>query len=367
MAKTNNIYNNICFSKRKQDKQWSDRTQYVHTQRLFSKIVDNGDDPNNKDGLRNDIVLLSFDGTVAETSTWRSNMAIDVAYSIWPNEMNTDGMQSYQLDDPNTDRSWIINKIKALMQHLLSDQNGMTNCDAVLLVRLLMEEQLLDQGRSVGKTGKYASKFHPKSISDIDDFPSKGIGSNQGSRPLTVGEIAANWNNGACLRETVRVKYNVNRKDPIPIINKRIIEFMEMQEYTCILPIVHENIFKWMEQCRKTLFFVMVGHESHLQVAKKSLEQTSISIEIISVDEVQNILGQLKKSTNENDGRIFLIAPGNGDRGHVGILQQIIMSANSNEATYVQFIHPIVETLKTSRVLYGDNRYVNNSHCRQFV
>lgn len=175
-----------------------------------------------------DIIILSFDGVVADTSSWRSNLAIDAAYSTWPNELNSSDLDDYNLDVDNADRLWVVNKLNALMQVMLSDQNGMTNCDAVLLTRLLLEEQLLDGGRSVGKRGKYASQFHPSTASSNKHGSSsdRNSGSSQGSRPLTVGEIAVNWVDGACLRDTVRVKYNVDGKDPIPIIEQNICEVL---------------------------------------------------------------------------------------------------------------------------------------------
>ena len=50
-----------------------------------------------------------------------------------------------------------------------------------------------------------------------------------GSRPLTVGEIAANWLDGGHLRDTVRVKYSIDRKDPLPILRRKIIVAIEKQ------------------------------------------------------------------------------------------------------------------------------------------
>ena len=49
------------------------------------------------------------------------------------------------------------------------------------------------------------------------------------NRRLTVGEISANWANGACLRDTLRVKYNVARKDPLPIIRETISQILKQE------------------------------------------------------------------------------------------------------------------------------------------
>ena len=358
--------------------------QYNNSARLFpslSSTIESNDaeGTTNQHTTNNNIILISFDGAVADTSSWRSNLAIDIAYQTWKSD---ELLKHYNLDNSNdedydgvapTDRSWVVNKINALMQHLLSDQNGLTNCDAVLLTRLILEEQLLDNGRSVGKSGKYASKYHPNSItsassssSNMEDLNESGdesvSGSNQGSRPLTVGEIEANWSKGACLRDTVRIKYNVDRKDPIPIITDNICQTLAEENYndSSPLPILHGDIIKTLSSSSNNdddcTVYIMVGHESHLQIASKTLGST-IPHEIIhSLDETT-----LNKNLNMDTKpkRIYLIAPGEGDRDHIGILQQMIMSCEAG--TSIHFIHPIVEKLQQAKVLYGDNRYVQSS------
>ena len=164
-----------------------------------------------------EIFVLSFDGTIANTAEWRSNIAIDVACKIWPHLKEYIGPKSGE--ENYQEREWLVNKMIALSHAMQSDNDGMMGCDSVLLARLLLEEQLLDEGRSVGKTGKYGSKFHPSSSSIGEVARDRGRYS-PGSRPLTVGEISANWSDGACLRETTRIKYNIDRKDPLPIIKE---------------------------------------------------------------------------------------------------------------------------------------------------
>ena len=184
-----------------------------------------------------DVFVLSYDGVIADTKQWRSNLAISAALNTWPQlaQHNLIGATGDQ------NRDWLINKLSALSDVTVTGEDGMMGCDAVLLARVLLEEQLLDEGRSNGCRGKYGSKFHPSSDSEEkqqqqqqqqnqqNQHQQEG-GSVQGSRPLTVGEIASNWNDGACLKDTVRIKYNVDRKDPIPIIREEIKALLEDAE-----------------------------------------------------------------------------------------------------------------------------------------
>jgi hypothetical protein len=89
-----------------------------------------------------------------------------------------------------------------------------------LAVRLFLEEQTLDDGRSVGRGGKYGSQYHPqqqqrqRQEGDDDEGETPASGrrrtnseSSSSSRPLTVGEVGANWYDGACLYDTLFIKY----------------------------------------------------------------------------------------------------------------------------------------------------------------
>ena len=149
-----------------------------------------------------DEFFVSFEGVIANTSKAKTKCAIQVAAETWPTVI-----PELLYDTFGNDHDWLMNKMMAL-SHVTQ-----TNVDTVLLVRLLLEEQLLDQDASIHCNGKYASQFHPStsSTTNTDDNHKNG------SRPLTVGEIAANW---SMLQETIRVKYNIDRKDPIPIIEE---------------------------------------------------------------------------------------------------------------------------------------------------
>jgi len=302
-----------------------------------------------------DIMLLSFDGAVADTSDWRSNLAINVAYKTWPRELQTKEFSNYNYyndmpESSSTDRLWLVNKLNALMQYVLSDQTG---CDAVLLTRLFLEEQLLDNGQSIGKSGKYASKYHPNPSSSSSDYKNENLRNDEkqrnGSRPLTVGEIAANWLDGACLKDTVRIKYNIERKDPIPIIEQNMFDEVERQNHNIgSLPVVNPIMKDILSQFKGRVY-IMVGHKSHVPIAISSLANASIHVEVKQLDEIGD------ESTDDNcEGMVFIVSPGNGCRGHVGILQQVLMSAENGSS--IHMIHSVLKILEDAKMLFGDNR-----------
>lgn len=173
-----------------------------------------------------DIFVLSFDGVIASTVRHRADLAIEVALNIWP---HLQGLLLTSGDNASSaNEIWLINKMTACAYVTRGKSNdGLLGCDEVLLARLLLEEQALDAKKSMGKKGKYASKFHPSSnirnhaSEESEDSSTEGT-TNRGSRPLTVGEICENWNTGGCLRDTLRTRYNVSGKDPLPIIREEI-------------------------------------------------------------------------------------------------------------------------------------------------
>lgn len=289
-----------------------------------------------------EIYVLSFDGVVADTKAWRSNVAIDVALQTWP-DLNDIFMQSSSNEEENEDnREWLVNKMSALLDVTLVGEDGLVGVDAVLLARLLMEEQLLDEGRSNGSRGKYGSKFHPSS--------SEGRkGSTQGSRPLTVGEISANWSDGACIKDTVRVKYNVDRKDPFPIIRENIRSFLENNIEHEPSPKLHSSMGEALLDCNGKVY-ILVGDASHLAIAKNTLAPLKNKV-------VKCMQWEESDDDDENecmDGEVMLVPPAEGNRGHEGIVQHIIMS--SNEESFIHVIHADITTLQKLKSLFGDNR-----------
>ena len=93
-----------------------------------------------------------------------------MALQVWPELTNQLGLNvedadnSAYGDDDNAE--WIINKMAALL-HAMSKEDGTSGplsdmVDMVMLARLIIEEQRLDDGRNAGRGGKYGGKFHPQ-------------------------------------------------------------------------------------------------------------------------------------------------------------------------------------------------------------
>jgi hypothetical protein len=239
-------------------------------------------------------IIFSFDGIIADTSRQRAKLTLDVALHIWPQlqdllnsirdkcgkEMESTIQKEHDLNINSID-NWLINKMVAC-SHVTQDHtiDGMLGCDDVLLARLLIEEEkvLLQEtsAKNFNGKGKYASKFHPKIISsstvattttnsngdlsttDKDEgkhnkekFEISSLNScrnnthdstsqskkvyrrnHSRSRPLTVGEICANWNTGGHLRDTLRTRYNIDGKDPLPIIRETLEMWLSAENIT---------------------------------------------------------------------------------------------------------------------------------------
>lgn len=198
-------------------------------------------------------------------------------------EMESTIQKEHDLNSNNID-NWLINKMVAC-SHVTQDHttDGMLGCDDVLLARLLIEEEkvLLQEtsAKNFNGKGKYASKFHPKIITypstatsttttdsngdhsttdedegkqnkenvEISNFISCRNNTFQDStsqtkkvykrnhsrsRPLTVGEICANWSTGGHLRDTLRTRYNIDGKDPLPIIRETLEMWFSVENIT---------------------------------------------------------------------------------------------------------------------------------------
>ncbi|CAJ1966729.1 unnamed protein product [Cylindrotheca closterium] len=212
-------------------------------------------------GINDCLVVLSADA-VLDTVEHRSQLGLEAALCAWP---SLKVEKEVLLQDP----TWLLNKLKAL-SHVLDAPSASfsTTCEFALAARLLLEEQALDEGESNNKRGKYASKFHPQGI---EDSPSSAEPSSSSTRPLTVGEIAANWDD--FFRETLQMRYHANYKDPIPvlqsIIDEKIVDWGE-------LPVFYPQVQHTLNS-KRYQNFVMTVPPSDKQLVRQSLEGANVS------------------------------------------------------------------------------------------
>lgn len=223
---------------------------------------------------RDVVYVVRWEGCLADTVAWRIRQGMDVAAAAWPELIDAwDG----------EDQVWLVNKLSALSHVLVPMQDDASiACEFALATRLLLEEQELDQGRSNGMNGKYARLFHPqRKVGTSSNSDTKSTRTRNG-RPLTVGEIAANWYEGGMIRDTLRVKYSCNGNDPIPLLQEIIdtlVDTGRSADYT--VPIIDSEIASLIRSCRNPLI-VTVNHASDLPFVMASLELSMIPHRIIS-------------------------------------------------------------------------------------
>jgi len=336
--------------------------------------------------------ILSFDGTVSNTARSNARLAIDVALQTWPFlSLDLSFVCSYSEEDESLDFTWLINKMEALA-HVTTEgidkdyKNtlGLT-VDDVLLARLLIEEQILDGGRSTG-SGKYGSKYHPSSDSAAaEEEGSRGRKRrNNGSRPLTVGEISANWVDGGCLRDTARVKYNVDGKDPFPVIQEYLLQVQSSQPIPKIRPSIVDalttSISRRQDQRQKQLqeeeepqmdpiAYILVNHESQKSIVYKSLSKAlPYDTRIYIANEVNE---EEEEENNDNEGDdddydddyssydVIITSPNNNkeqtsSKTTWNVIQNIVQNELKSQST-VYVVHSSIHTLRQSKHLFGDD------------
>jgi hypothetical protein len=206
---------------------------------------------------------------VADTTDWRIEQGIQAAVQVWPH-----------LLVGGEDSTWLESKMRAIAPQL-GAAAGMslprtcsTTVEYAILARLLIEEQQLDP--SVGKTGKYASKYHPQG-----SMKSIAIPSARSSRPLTVGEIQANWIDNNLL-DTLLIKYAVDKKNPIPVLEDCIDTLMRAtatksatDSLSVQLQSLMNDIFIDCEDASQVV--IAVQNESELSVAQQLLPSMDVS------------------------------------------------------------------------------------------
>ncbi len=156
-----------------------------------------------------DLLLIDWDGgCLVDTVHYRINVAYQAAALVWPELKAKIEASSTAVATATSERqtSWLTNKLEAVAPVLHEDTRYLSaTAQYVLAVRLLLEEQELDQGQSPG-TGKYGSIYHPQR-EQKDSESSAFFSTSSGSRPLTVSEVSTNW--CELLLDTLPIKYRV--------------------------------------------------------------------------------------------------------------------------------------------------------------
>jgi hypothetical protein len=198
----------------------------------------------------------------------RSNLGIETALVAWPH-------LKYINEDLLKDQTWLRNRLLALA-HVLNDTR-----EFAIAARMLLEEQALDEGESNNKRGKYASKYHPQGMNDSNSTAATSKSSSSSStRPLTVGEISANWDTS--LRETLLIKYHCNYKEPMRILQKIIDERLdEVQDMT--LPTLYREVAHIASSPRfKHSRMIVTATPSDQKMIEASLKHDNINYVVAS-------------------------------------------------------------------------------------
>jgi hypothetical protein len=266
-----------------------------------------------------EIFVVNWEGCIADTVEWRVREALEVAATTWP-----------EADDclDRDDQIWLENKLAALA-HVLAETNKDFSvvCEYALAARLLLEEQELDGGRSNGKTGKYASKYHPQQKTEM----SRG----RGSRPLTVGEVSANWRQGGMLRDALQVRYHCDYKDPMPILQKNV-ERLRAKQDLMVPRLTDKGIPEILNACPQKLILT-VDHASDLNIAATTLKASELKFRI--VEDVAEAF------ESESESALLI--------RRSETLAQILQHAPEKSTTFV--IDSSWTTLEGSIDLFGDN------------
>ena len=343
----------------------------------------NGDDDKEDTGghpSKDSIIVVRWDGCLADTRDWRIQVALEAARRAWPTEME-DAWQTYDLwneynNDNDKTNHWLNNKLKAI-SHVLSDAAAITNtntidktsqteeeyvyssttCEYALAARMILEEQDLDAGQSTGQRGKYASRFHPQQQQQQQQSPRRRY---RTSRPLTVGEIAANWNEGGLIREAVRMRYHCDYRDPVPVLQSRIEDIILRKEddgwnmpMPQVDPLVGGIVRAFSKACQlgsmnslhtnsqkgQPKLIVTVGHWSDLDTAQISLENAAISCRKV---------GSAKEALQQNGNNPIPILVQSGD-----CIRDIVHMSPSGSTIYV--IDSCWNALQQAIPLFGDS------------
>ena len=274
-----------------------------------------GDDYDDDNNNKNVVVAMNWE-CVVDTRSYRIPLAIAAALQVWP--------ELKELWDLTEDHSWLLNKLLALSHVFSSSPNEeySVTCEYALATRLLLEEQELDNGESNGKSGKYASQFHPRQQPDKKRSSSSSSSSSStassSTRPLTVGEIAVNWN--SMIRETLEFRYRVitrgdaaDQKDddddspsasnPIPVLQATINDLQKeatsflYYDPPKVLPEYPLMDVLGSTNHRTTNTILLVSHPSDWKVAQASL--TNAKIPFHATDSVDDAMAKIQQPLND--------------------------------------------------------------------
>jgi hypothetical protein len=224
-------------------------TTRLHVQKQNQQ--QDAEDPVVNIGDNDDVIVVMDWECVVDTTPLYIKLGIEAAFTVWPDELRQ------LIDQDDDDLTWLINKLQAISHVLVAPSSSSSSsssfnyhpaCEYALATRLILEEQVLDQNQSTGLNGKYARRFHPRQelkttlnatastspspisspTSSSPSSPSVRPSSKRGTRPLTVGELVANWRDS--IRETLTLKYNVKKQDPMPILDRTIVELLQQDQ-----------------------------------------------------------------------------------------------------------------------------------------
>ncbi len=310
-----------------------------------------------------DLYIYSIDGTLASMSEYKSRTAIQAALEVWPSLLTVVeelGMKPFDISANNDDYSWLIRKLGALssITQQGDSPDEMLGCDEVLLTRMLLEEQLLDDGRSGGRGGKYGGKFHPEKRTSTSSGPQPNVG----SRPLTVGEIFANWQE---LRYVTHNKYpflkqnqdgKVSMSDPLPEI-RRVLRELYSQEGT--------ETTKWYPFASDILGnknsnnVLLIGNEASLDLVLSSLEQLLGDSMQVTVADSTRAWKEIKQQQVEDQHSLLIVVPDTDtEEPQSDLIQHIIKCAASEEDNVnrnIYVAHGSLDVLKKCKDFLGED------------
>eukprot|EP00592_Proboscia_alata_P004145 CAMPEP_0194369028 /NCGR_PEP_ID=MMETSP0174-20130528/17289_1 /TAXON_ID=216777 /ORGANISM="Proboscia alata, Strain PI-D3" /LENGTH=494 /DNA_ID=CAMNT_0039145715 /DNA_START=126 /DNA_END=1610 /DNA_ORIENTATION=+ len=332
---------------------------------------------NEEDENQDSAFIISYEGAVTSSSYQRSIRAIEAAYLTWPNLRES---------TPGSNDDWLVNKLGAL--HHVTANN---DCDDVLLARLLIEEQVLDRERNTGRTGKYASKFHPSlsSSQPILEPCGKYIDeeiSETGTRPLTVGEIALNWKDN--IRELLLTKYyaeeqrdskidkQIVKVEPTKIIRGNLRKLLisessllrSFSSPPSLNPIFERALSSLISSptADKKRIYILLSQSSYIDIALQSissLESDCLSIHVQKSNDTRaTTIEEQNKSRNEKHV-LTLVPPqkttSEGEESQTAVIKRIIAlekKMNNGCSTTVFLIHGSLSTLQDAKCSFlGDD------------